>query len=134
MRTITASLLLAGALAVAQPASADFIDSGFFASGFVETGFFEEDAAGVSVPNVIGQVDFAAADTILEGVGLDGAELAPACSPQAAGVIVGQNPDAGVVVPLATVVGVVPSTGMACPAPTGLASPDGLSITFGMGF
>jgi beta-lactam-binding protein with PASTA domain len=75
-------------------------------------------ASDVAVPDVVGEASFAAADAILEGDGLDGLEL-EACSAAMAGEIVAQNPSAGTLVALGTVVGVSASSGTECPAGTG---------------
>lgn len=68
----------------------------------------------VTVPNVVGEADFAAADAILEGEGLDGLELGAACSGAAEDEIVNQSPAAGAMVEAGTVVGVTPSSGTPC--------------------
>jgi hypothetical protein len=98
--------------------AAGFIEPGFFETGFIEEGFFEEDGAppmDVAVPDVVGQADFAAADTIFEGDGLDGNELAARCSTAPLNEIISQNPIAGALVPLGTIIDVTPSSGMECP-------------------
>jgi len=119
---VVASLLLAGTLFIAaSPARADFIDSGFFATGFDETGFFEADGApaDIPVPNVVGEADSAAADAILEGDGLDLGTVTTHCSAAALDEIIGQDPLAGVLVSLGTLVNVTASDGMACPPGSG---------------
>ena len=68
----------------------------------------------VAVPNVIGQADFAAADAILEGDGLDGGTETESCSAETENEIIRQNPAAGVEVDLGTLVDVVSSSGTPC--------------------
>lgn len=100
---------------LAAPARADFIAPGFFSTGFIEAGFFEEDAAGtVAVPNVVGEASAAAADAVLEGVGLDLGTDTARCSAAASGEVIGQSPPPGAEVALATLVNVDTSSGVAC--------------------
>ena len=68
----------------------------------------------VVVPDVVGEADFAAADSILEGVGLDGNELAAHCSSAAADEIISQNPAAGASVIPGSLIDLTPSTGIVC--------------------
>lgn len=68
----------------------------------------------VEVPDVVGEADFAAADAVLEGVGLDGGTETAVCSPAAASEIVGQNPQAGDFVELGTLVNLLSSSGTPC--------------------
>jgi hypothetical protein len=110
-------LAIVGLLLVAATAQADYFASGYKASGYYASGYFEVDAGGgqVAVPNVIGEADFATADGILEGVLLDGFELAAVCSNEAADEIIKQSIAAGTEVALGTVINLTPSSGMACP-------------------
>jgi beta-lactam-binding protein with PASTA domain len=125
-------LLAVGLLLVAGTAQADFIASGFFASGFAETGFFEESTPQVAVPNVIGQADFATADGILEGDGLDGNELAPVCSSEPEFEIVRQSIAAGTLVDQGTVIDLRASNGVACPVGGGGSNRIGIGIRIGL--
>lgn len=69
---------------------------------------------GVEVPNVIGAVNAAAAESTLEGVGLDIGTVTPRCSAETADEVVGQNPAPGVLVELASLVDVLTSNGTEC--------------------
>lgn len=75
-----------------------------------------QDASGPLVPttDVVGEADFAAADALLEGDGLDGLEGAAACSAAAEDSIIRQSPTAGTEVPAGTIVTVTASNGVAC--------------------
>jgi len=73
----------------------------------------------VAVPSVIGEADFAAADMILEGDGLDGAEQNPVCSNAPADEIVGQDPPPGTLVASGAIVAVTPSSGAECKGSSG---------------
>jgi hypothetical protein len=68
----------------------------------------------VTVPDVVGEASFAAADLILEGLLLDGLDLGAVCSPAAASEIVSQAPPAGTIVPSGTLVALTASSGVAC--------------------
>ncbi len=67
-----------------------------------------------AVPDVKAEASFAAADAVLEGVGLDGLQ-GTTCSAEAMGQVARQNPSAGTLVEPGTVVSVATSTGTACP-------------------
>jgi len=106
--------LAALALLLVAPAHADYFAPGYFAAGYNVSGYFAEDAGSdVAVPNVVGEANFAAADAILEGEGLDGAEI-EVCSAEAEDEVVSQSPAAGSLVALGTVVDVRTSNGVAC--------------------
>lgn len=114
-KRLAALLILGGILAPLPGAwAADYFESGFHVSGYFETGYFEAEEAGVSVPDVVGEADFATADGILEGVGLDGGTETVRCSAETANEIIAQNPAAGISVPLATLVDLISSSGTAC--------------------
>lgn len=79
-----------------------------------------QDAAdtGVQVPTVTGEATSAAADAILEGVGLDLGVAADRCydrgTSPAVGEVIGQSPAAGTIVPLATLVNIEVATALEC--------------------
>jgi hypothetical protein len=115
-------LIVLGLLAVSLHASATgFLDVQFLDPDYLDEQFLQSEGIGapdpcpgcVPVPDVVGELTFGAADTILEGDGLDGLE-AEVCSSVANNVVVGQSPADGTLVPLATVVLVTTSNGVAC--------------------
>jgi beta-lactam-binding protein with PASTA domain len=118
MRRLIAIAVLGSVLAA--PARADFIASGFFASGFVVDGFFVADGGSpqVTVPNVVGEADFAAADAILEAASLDAGTETEQCSAAPDNEVIGQNPIAGATVSTGTLVDLTTSNGVACPSAT----------------
>jgi hypothetical protein len=71
----------------------------------------------VAVPSVVGEVDAAAADTILQGDGLDLGVETESCSAAADNEILRQNPAAGSQVDIGTLVDVVSSNGVPCTGP-----------------
>lgn len=111
------ALAVAALLSVAANAqAADYFEPTYFATGYFETNYFEAAAAGpVAVPNVVGEASFAAADTILEGDGLDGGTETEVCSAAANNEIVGQSIAAGTLVAGGTLINLRSSNGMACP-------------------
>jgi beta-lactam-binding protein with PASTA domain len=72
----------------------------------------------VAVPDVVGQVSAAAADTILEGVGLDLGVETESCSAATNNAIIRQNPAAGLEVETGALVDVVSSSGVLCAGAT----------------
>ena len=116
--------LLAVALAVfAGSATASMENDGTWAAGvWAPTvwadGVWLEDAPAcemcVAVPDVVGEADFAAADAILEGDGLDAGTEIEQCSSEAENVIVAQDPTAGVEVEAGSLVNLWSSNGEAC--------------------
>lgn len=68
----------------------------------------------VSVPNVVGQASSGAADTILEGVGLDLGGVTARCSGAANNAVISQAPPAGELADLGSLVAVLTSNGVAC--------------------
>jgi PASTA domain-containing protein len=68
----------------------------------------------IAVPNVVGQATAAAADMILEGVGLDAGTVTAICSGAANNSVISQAPAAGVLVSLGSIVDLFTSNGVAC--------------------
>lgn len=68
----------------------------------------------VAVPSVIGQANSAAADSILEGDGLDLGGVTARCSAETEDEVVGQSPGAGVLVELGSLVDILVSNGEEC--------------------
>jgi len=85
-------------------------------TGWVGVPLIADDGASssVAVPDVVGEADSAAADTILEGDGLDLGSVFERCSAEADNEIIGQNPDAGTLVALGSLVYVTASNGTEC--------------------
>lgn len=113
LAAILAVLFVFSARGDEQPAFA----SGSFASGSFADGSFGTGAS-VAVPSVIGEASLAAADAILVGVGLATGSTFSECSPVPANQITGQLPSAGTIVPLASTVDLIYSSGAACPSPS----------------
>lgn len=82
--------------------------------GWVGVPLCQAAAGTVAVPNVIGEVSSAAADTTLEAVGLDLGVVASRCSAEALNEVVAQDPSPGVVVNLGELVDVLVSNGVEC--------------------
>jgi hypothetical protein len=95
--------------------------------------WLEGEASTVAVPNVVGEANFAAADAILEGDGLDGAESA-ACvfdlMEYPEDEVIRQSPIAGTMVSLGSIVIVTVSDGTACELSgrPGIRVPGGLRV------
>jgi len=70
--------------------------------------------ADIPVPNVVGEANFAAADAILEGDGLDLGAVTERCSAAADDEVVGQDPAPGAIVNLGSLVNVLVSNGVEC--------------------
>ena len=68
----------------------------------------------VIMPNLIGEANAAAADAILEGVGLDLGGSTARCSAEILDVVIGQSIGPGVSVDIGTLVDVLVSNGVAC--------------------
>ena len=73
----------------------------------------------VAVPDVVGEANFAAADTILEAAGLDGGTETVVCSNETANEIIAQSPTAGTEVQPLTLVNLTSSSGSSCTDITG---------------
>ena len=90
--------------------------TGSWAAGSWAVGSWGDgEATSAAVPNVVGEADFAAADAVLEGVGLDGGTETEVCSAAADNEIVGQSIAAGTIVALDTLVNLRSSNGTPCP-------------------
>lgn len=79
-------------------------------------GSFTYATGNVLTPNVIGEVNSAAAEITLVAAGLTLGDVHPVCSDEVADEVVGQIPAAGVPVPAMTAVDVLVSTGVECNA------------------
>lgn len=107
MRAVVATVVVAAALLSAQ-ARADI-------TGWV--GIPLESGTGstrVDVPNVVGEASYAAADLILEALGLDAGTEIEQCSDAVNNSVVLQDPSAGTRVDIGTIVNLWTSTGVAC--------------------
>lgn len=104
MRRALVALLMVG---VALHASA--VPSYF---GFASGAFIQGPELAV-VPDVVG-LDLAAADTALEGAGLDTGTVTAVCSPATLDEVVSQNPAAGASAALASLVDLSASSGVEC--------------------
>jgi hypothetical protein len=95
-----------------------FFEDAFLEDSFTEDAFFEgcTGSVAVSVPNVIGEASSAAADTILEGVGLDLGGVNERCSAAADNEVIAQSPAPGALVALGALVDVIVSNGVVCTA------------------
>ena len=106
-----AALLLAGGAAHAQC-------EGYFESGYVDTGYFAsgylEEGDCVATPDVIGEASSAAADLVLEAVGLDLGTVTARCSSAALNQVIDQAPPAGTIVALGTLVVISTSNNTPC--------------------
>lgn len=88
---------------------------GSWASGSWASGSWGVDENTVAVPDVVGEADFAAADLVLEGVGLDGGTETEKCSGAPDNEIIDQSIASGTIVALGTLVNLSSSNGVACP-------------------
>ena len=68
----------------------------------------------IAVPNVVGEANFAVADTILEAAGLDGGTETVVCSNETADEIIAQSPIAGTQVQPLSLVNLTSSSGSSC--------------------
>jgi len=106
-----ALLLSAGGAAHAQCSGyfeSSYPDSGYYASGYLEEG------SCVATPNVIGQASSAAADVILEAIGLDLGNVTARCSAVTLNQVIDQAPPAGTIVALGTLVAISTSNNTPC--------------------
>jgi hypothetical protein len=109
------TVVLVVSLGACDPSGAIFA-SGTFADGTFADGTF----AGCSVPgstevpNVIGEASSAAADTILEGEGLDLGTVTERCSAEPDNEVVGQSPGPGTLVEDDSLVDLLVSNGVEC--------------------
>lgn len=116
------ALALALALAWSSGSNASLEDDGVWAAGVWATTawgdgvWYEASAGTVAVPNVVGEANAAAADSILEGDGLDLGNTASKCSAATADEVIGQTPIAGTVVASGSLVDVLVSSGTECSA------------------
>lgn len=106
MRKLARYALLIGSIIAARSVSADYY---IFAGG----AFTFSQGGTTSVPNVTA-LDTTEADVALEAVGLDTGIVTTACSAEALAEVLSQNPAAGTLVELGTLVDLVASSGAAC--------------------
>lgn len=92
---------------------ASFDSASFATTSYSEDSFEFGAAAQVSVPDVVG-LDEAAADTALEGEGLDTGTVTTVCSAADAGDVVSQAPPAGALVDAGSTVDIFVSSGTPC--------------------
>jgi hypothetical protein len=92
---------------------ASFDDASFATTSYDENSFEFGAAAQVAVPDVVGLSE-AAADTALEGEGLDTGTVTAVCSAATAGDVVSQAPPAGALVDAGTTVNLSVSSGTPC--------------------
>jgi hypothetical protein len=105
--------LVMAAVLMAAPALASFDEESFDVTSFDEASFEFGEAAGVTVPSVIGMTQ-AEADTALEAVGLDTGAVATVCSAATSGDVVSQAPPAGASAPEGSLVNISLSSGTPC--------------------
>lgn len=112
--------LMLALVTVRADAAMTFATDGDWAAGSFGTtdwedgSFLEGAAAGVQVPTVTGESSTAAADAILEAVGLDLGGATDRCSSEPDNEVVGQSPQAGEIVDLGSLVYVTVSNGVEC--------------------
>jgi hypothetical protein len=100
------------ALLVTASAWADF-DSGSFDTNSFNNQSFDFGDGTTTVPDVVG-LDQAAADTALEGAGLDTGNVTSTCSAAAMGEVISQAPPSGATVAEGSLVDLITSTGTPC--------------------